>query len=163
MKDRIILIVIIAFFIGIIVLAYNFLQNETNKMLGQEVNDTMKANNTLSEQNVILDNKEEGKEMIVKVSGENFENEVLKSEKTVLIDFYADWCGPCKMLSSIVEQFANENENVKVVKIDVDAEQELAIQYGVMSIPTLVVIKDGQEVNRVVGLISKNQIAELVK
>ena len=101
--------------------------------------------------------------MIVKVSSENFENEVLKSEKTVLIDFYADWCGPCKMLSSIVEQFANENENVKVVKIDVDAEQELAIQYGVMSIPTLVVIKNGQESNRVVGLVSKNQIEELVK
>ena len=101
--------------------------------------------------------------MSIKVNSENFENEVLKSEKTVLIDFYADWCGPCKMLSPIVEQFANENDNVKVVKIDVDAEQELAIQYGVMSIPTLVVVKNGQEVNRVVGLVSKGQIEEIVK
>lgn len=101
--------------------------------------------------------------MSIKVNSENFENEVLKSDKTVLIDFYADWCGPCKMLSPIVEQFANENDNVKVVKIDVDAEQEIAIQYGVMSIPTLVVVKNGQEVNRVVGLVSKGQIEEIVK
>ena len=101
--------------------------------------------------------------MIINVSSKNFETEVLNSEKTVLIDFYADWCGPCKMLSPVVEKFANENENIKVVKINVDDEQDLAIKYGVMSIPTLVVIKNGQEVNRSVGLVSKDDILNIVK
>lgn len=101
--------------------------------------------------------------MITNVNSENFETEVLNSEKTVLIDFYADWCGPCKMLSRVVEQFANENENIKVVKINVDDEQDLAVEYGVMSIPTLVVIKNGQEANRSVGLVSKDEIVNLIK
>lgn len=101
--------------------------------------------------------------MVIEVNSENFENEVLKSEKTVLIDFYADWCGPCQMLSPIVEQVASENDNIKVVKINVDNAQDLAMDYGVMSIPTLVVIKDGQEANRVVGLVSKSEVEKLVK
>jgi len=101
--------------------------------------------------------------MIIQVNRNNFEKEVLNSEKTVLIDFYADWCGPCKMLSPVVEQFASENEEIKVVKINVDDEQDLAIEYGVMSIPTLVVIKNGQEVNRSVGLVSNDDILNLVK
>ena len=100
---------------------------------------------------------------VLKVTSENFEEEVLKSDKTVLIDFYADWCGPCKMLSPIIEAVANENEDIKVVKINVDNAQDLAIEYQVMSIPTIVVIKDGQEVNRTVGVVSKSQIEEMVK
>ena len=101
--------------------------------------------------------------MEIKLSSENFEKEVLKSEKPVLVDFYADWCGPCQMLSPIVDQVASEHEDLKVVKINVDEAQDLAINYGVISIPTLVVIKDGQETNRAVGLISKNAIEELIK
>lgn len=101
--------------------------------------------------------------MVIKVNSENFETEVLKSEKTVLIDFYADWCGPCKMLSPIVEQVASENNNIKVVKINIDDEQDLAVNYGIMSIPTLVVIKNGQEVNRTVGVIPESEVKELIK
>lgn len=101
--------------------------------------------------------------MSIKVNSENFESEVLRSKKIVLIDFYADWCGPCQMLSPIVDQVASEYEDLKVVKINVDEAQDLAINYGVISIPTLVVIKDGQETNRAVGLISKNAIEELIK
>ena len=100
---------------------------------------------------------------ILKINEDNFEKEVLESEKTVLIDFFADWCGPCKMLSPIIEQFAKENEKVKVVKINVDELPYLAVKYGVRSIPTLVVIKNGEEVNRSVGLIDKSEILELVK
>ena len=100
---------------------------------------------------------------VLKVTSENFEEEVLKSDKTVLIDFYADWCGPCKMFSPVVEAVATENEDIKVVKVNVDDAQDLAIQYQVMSIPTIVVIKDGQEVNRTVGVVSKSQIEEMVK
>ena len=101
--------------------------------------------------------------MIISVNNDNFKKEVLKSDKSVLIDFYAEWCGPCKMLSPIVEQFASENEDIKVVKINVDDEQDLAIEYDVMSIPTLVVIKNGQVANRVVGLISKDEVKNIVK
>ena len=100
---------------------------------------------------------------ILKVNSQNFEEEVLKSEKTVLVDFYADWCGPCKMLSPIVDQVAEENEDIKVVKVNVDDAQDLAMKYQVMSIPTLVVIKEGKEINRSVGLIDKNQVVNMIK
>lgn len=100
---------------------------------------------------------------MIKITNENFEQEILKSDKTVLIDFYADWCAPCKMLSPIIEQVAEENNDIKVVKINVDELQDIAIKYEVMSIPTLVVIKNGQEVNRSIGFVSKSQILDLVK
>ena len=100
---------------------------------------------------------------IIKVNNQNFEEEVIKSEKTVLIDFYADWCGPCKMLSPIIDEIAEENSEIKVVKVNVDDSQDLAMKYQVMSIPTLVVIKNGEEVNRSVGLIDKSQVANLIK
>ena len=99
----------------------------------------------------------------VVVTGENFEVEVLQSEKPVLADFWADWCGPCKMLSPVVDQVAGETEEVKVVKINVDENEELAMRFKIMSIPALVVFKDGQEVNRSVGVIPKEQILELIK
>ena len=100
---------------------------------------------------------------ILKVNSQNFEEEVLKSEKPVLVDFYADWCGPCKMLSPIVDEVAQENEDIKVVKVNVDDSQDLAMKYQVMSIPTLVVIKEGNEINRSVGLIDKNQVINMIK
>ena len=100
---------------------------------------------------------------IIKVNSQNFEEEVIKSEKPVLIDFYADWCGPCKMLSPIIDEIAEENSEIKVVKVNVDDSQDLAMKYQVMSIPALVVIKNGEEVNRSVGLIDKSQVVNLIK
>ena len=94
-------------------------------------------------------------------NGENFDE--LVKDGITLVDFYADWCGPCKMLSPIIEAVANENEEIKVVKINVDNEQDLAIEYQVMSIPTIVVIKNGKETNRTVGVVDKNQIEKMVK
>lgn len=99
---------------------------------------------------------------IIKVNSQNFEEEVIKSEKPVLIDFYADWCGPCKMLSPIIDEIAEENSEIKVVKVNVDDSQDLAMKYQVMSIPTLVVIKNGEEANRSVGLIDKSQVLNLI-
>jgi len=110
-----------------------------------------------------ISNEEESGMEVMKVTSANFEDEVLKSDKTVLIDFYADWCGPCKMFSPVVEAVATENEDIKVVKVNVDDAQDLAIQYQVMSIPTTVVIKEGKEVNRVVGMVSKSDLLEMVK
>ena len=96
------------------------------------------------------------------IDNESFEEEVLNSQKDVLIDFYADWCGPCQMLAPIVEEVANENKNIKVCRINVDDNQELAMKYEVMSIPTLVVIKEGKEIKRKIGLISKDEILEML-
>ena len=100
--------------------------------------------------------------MIKHIQNETEFYDLLKEGKPI-VDFYADWCGPCKMFSPIIESVAEENEDVKVVKIDVDNAQDLAIKYQVMSIPTIVVIKNGQEVNRNVGVVSKSQILEMVK
>jgi len=100
---------------------------------------------------------------VLEVTKNNFNEEVLNSDKKVLVDFWASWCGPCKMIAPVVEGIANENNNIKVVKVNVDEEGELAAQYQIMSIPTLVVIENGEIVNKSVGLISKSEIQELVK
>ena len=100
---------------------------------------------------------------VLKISADNFKKEVLENSKTVLVDFYADWCGPCKMISPVIEAVAKENETIKFVKINVDEAQDLAMEYNIMSIPTLVVIKNGEEVNRTVGLLDKSELIELIK
>lgn len=98
---------------------------------------------------------------ILNVTSENYESEVLKSEKTVLIDFYADWCGPCKMMSPVIDEIAEEmKETVKVGKINVDENQDLAMEYGVMSIPTIVVLKNGEVQKTFVGVTDKEEIKQ---
>ncbi len=148
MNKKIVYIILIIVFIGILVFANIFLKKQNENKLQESQSS---------------ENKGGEKMEVLEVTSKNFEQEVLKSEKTVLIDFYATWCGPCKMLSPIVEEIAEENEDIKVVKIDIDKEQDIAVEYEIMSIPTLVVIKDGQEVNRSVGVIGKSDILELVK
>lgn len=92
----------------------------------------------------------------------NFNEEVLNSKKPVLLDFWATWCGPCRMVSPVVEEIASERQDIKVGKINVDEQPELARQFGVMSIPTLVVIKDGKVTNQSVGARPKSQILALL-
>ena len=101
---------------------------------------------------------------VLKITSENYKEEVLESDKKVLIDFYADWCGPCRMMSPIIEEISEELENnIKVGKVNVDENQELAMKYGVMSIPTLVIIDKGQVIKSFVGVRDKNEIKEALK
>lgn len=98
----------------------------------------------------------------VVITEANFEEEVLKSDKTVLVDFWASWCGPCKMLSPIVDEIAEENSSIKVGKVNVDEEGDLAGKYNIMSIPTLLIFKDGKLVNQSVGVVPKQAILDMV-
>ena len=100
---------------------------------------------------------------VLKVTEENFENEVLNSDKTVILDFYADWCGPCKMMSPIIEEIANElGDKAKVGKVNSDENMDLAEKYGIMSIPTIMVIKNGEVSKTFVGVTDKNEIINAV-
>ena len=97
------------------------------------------------------------------ITSQNFEELVLKNEKTVLLDFWATWCGPCQMIAPIVAEIAEENPDIAVGKVNVDEEMQLAQAFGITSIPTLIVFKNGVNVNTVVGLRSKEQILALLK
>ena len=94
----------------------------------------------------------------ININKHNFQNEVMNSDKPVLLDFWAPWCGPCRMVVPIVEEIARERKDIKVGKINVDEQPELASRFGVMSIPTLVVMKDGKIVNQAMGARPKNAI-----
>ena len=115
-----------------------------------------------TEENTINENEEAEHITVIEVTDETFEEEVLNSDKPVLIDFYANWCVPCRMFSPIVEEVAQENSNIKVVKVNVDESQEITTKYQVMSMPTLVVIENGTEVTRSIGIISKSEILDMI-
>ena len=186
MKEKIKVIILLIVFVLILIIISKVLDRKTtldindnieNEIIyNYEIENIIEKNNTISNdliqneienpnenvvQSTVSNENNTGK--VIEVTEDIFEDEVLKSDKTVLIDFYADWCGPCKVLSPIVEEVAKENPDLKVVKIDVDANENLSYKYRTYSIPTLVVIKDGKEVNRAVGVISKSDILKLVK
>ena len=98
----------------------------------------------------------------IEITKENYEAEVLQSDKPVLLDFWASWCGPCHMVSPVIEQIGEENDSIRVGKVNVDEQGELTMQFRVVSIPTLVVMKGGEEVNRIVGAASKSEILAML-
>ena len=101
---------------------------------------------------------------VLKVDGKNFESEVLKFDGTVLVDFYADWCGPCKMVAPILEKISNEvSSNVKIAKVNVDLSPDLAGKFSVMSIPTLIIFKNGKVFTTRIGFTSEKAILDLIK
>lgn len=100
---------------------------------------------------------------LVNLNSENFTKEVLEEEKPVLIDFWAEWCGPCRMMAPVIDEIAESMEDsIKVCKVNIDENQELAEEYGVMSIPTFIVIKNGKETGRTIGVQSKEQLLKIL-
>ena len=99
---------------------------------------------------------------VMNITKNNFQEEVINSEKPVLLDFWAEWCGPCRMMSPVVDEIAEGRADIKVGKSNVDAQQELAAKFGIMSIPTLVVMKDGKIVNQSVGAGPKSRILAML-
>lgn len=150
MKNKILIMICCLLFIVAMFGIKIYLDNANKTSISEE-----SIKNT--ENNTIKESK------ILKVESNTFEGEVLNSTKIVVIDFYATWCGPCKMYTPIVEKFAEENEDIKVVKIDIDENQDIAMKYNVMSIPTTIIIKEGKEVDRAVGIISKDDLSQMVK
>ena len=100
---------------------------------------------------------------VVKLTTDNFDQEVLQAGQTVLVDFYADWCGPCKMMGPVVEELAGEESNVKVCNINIDEEMAVAQKYGVMSIPTFISFKNGEVAGKQVGAVPKSKLQELIR
>lgn len=100
---------------------------------------------------------------VIHLTKDNFKEEVLESKVPVLVDFWATWCGPCQMVGPVIEEVAGETQDAKICKVDVDAQPELAKEYRVMSIPTLMVFKEGQAVKRDVGAKSKAEILDMLK
>ena len=100
--------------------------------------------------------------MITTVTKDNFDKEITESKETVLVDFWAAWCMPCKMLSPVLDAVAEERKDVKICKINIDEEQELAIRFGIMSIPTVMVFKGGKVAGKSIGLVSKEEILSLL-
>lgn len=136
MKQKIsILIIIIVFVLGLVFL-------------------NIYINNSVNEQETVN---------IPKVTSSNFDSEVLESDKIVLVDFYADWCEPCKVFSPILEDVADDYDYVKVVKVNVDEEGELSQKYGIISLPTLLVVKDGEVVDRSTGALEKIYVLDMIR
>lgn len=157
MKEKIQIIIL---FIALILAVFGInklMESETEKILNTNAFENNAVENEIDESEIIPESK------IISVTKSTFDEEVLKSDKKVVVDFYADWCGPCKMLSPILEQVASENEDIKIVKVDSDVEYELSVEYKVNSIPYLVIFEDGKVIDTSVGLISKAELEALLE
>ena len=132
-------------------------KNVLTELVGQMLNRTAADKNKGTEKEMGGTNMS-----VLTITKENFQKEVMESDKPVLLDFWASWCGPCRMVSPLVDEIAEETPTVKVGKINVDEQRELAASFNVMSIPTLVVVKNGQVVNKAIGARPKGQIVSLL-
>ena len=154
MNKKTLWILCLIVFIGSLILLNNYLTNSSNSI---NVDDKIAYSDEELDQDIVSSS-------IIQITSTNYEEIVLNSKKTVLIDFYADWCPPCKKLSPIIEEVASENtdENLVFARINIDDEQNLAAQYGIQPIPTLVLLKSGKEVDRRVGYMEKTDVKDFI-
>lgn len=122
----------------------------------------LKNQNRGKMENLISSEEKNEESKVIEVTSNSFEKEVLQSEKRVLVDFYAGWCGPCQVLSPIIDKISTENNEVKFVRINVDDTEDIASKYGIYSIPTLVMIENGKEINRSIGLINEEELNSFI-
>lgn len=170
--DEVKKLVIIVVVLAIVLFGSSFIINkQSEKKLAEGVANSSSVNNSTMINSINNESKlveesqntaETTESAVIDVNTSNFETEVINSDKKVLIDFYADWCGPCKRLSPIVDKVSVDNKDVKFVRIDVDKNKDLMTKYNVSSIPTLVVIENGEEINRSVGLIPEDKVLNLI-
>lgn len=163
MKKKIIWFIVLALFVIVLVVASIYIDKKS--IQNSQTETILNADNSrnTAEENTINENEKVDDMSVIEVTDQTFEQEVLNSDMLVLVDFYADWCAPCRIFSPIVEEVAEENSNIKVVKVNVDESQATAIKYQIVSMPTLVVIKNGNEVTRSIGVISKSEILNMIK
>lgn len=148
MKNKLLIVLLLAMFIGTLIFASDYFNSEQKKTSGNvEIRDTSRNIET---------------KYVTEISDASFQEEVLNSDQKVLIDFYATWCEPCKMLSPIIDEVAKENQEIKFVRVDVDKNQDLSLEYGIQYMPTLVLIEGGEEVNRSIGLIDKDTLLDFL-
>lgn len=162
----IIFFIAIIVFIGGMMLISDFLESaqttsRTLKNSNEEANILEdKSGETETNSNKTTNNTENA---IIEVTEKTFKKEVLQSDKKVLVDFYADWCGPCQIMHPILEEIAEENPDIKVVRVNIDYNYDLAMEYGAMSIPLFVTFEDGEEMDRMVGVVDKEYLIDMVK
>ena len=146
MKDGFKTIILVALFIGLLIVATVIINKQTST---GEVETNANGNKVIPK-------------AAIEVSESNFVKEALEADKKVVIDFYATWCGPCKKISPILEEIAGEHDDIKLIKVDVDKNEVLAQKFNITAMPTLVVLENGEEVGRNVGLVSKQKILEII-
>ena len=150
MRNKVLISIFLVIFIGVLIFASDFMNKDAIEEQGKiEVRESTEEENLSSE-------------YVIEVDESSFQTEVSQSDQKVLIDFYATWCEPCKMLSPIIDEVAKENKDVKFVRIDVDKCAELSTEYGIQYMPTLVLVEGGEEVNRSVGVIDKEAVLKFI-
>ena len=162
---KFVFIVLTIIFIGLLIFSYSYFQKmylpssssgeKIDLVENQEKNNEV-TDNTLIEKNEVI----EATQTVTNLTSSNFDESI--SQGVVLVDFYADWCGPCQMLSPIIDEIANEMTDIKFYRVDTDVEEQLSTRYRIMYLPTLVIFKDGEKVDESIGLISKEELIDFI-
>jgi len=156
------LIIILAVFL-VLLLAMDFKDETNNTVAGNTKTEYVEQNIKGNDVSQDMEGKGEKNMEVLEITSNNFEQEVMQSDKVVIIDFWAEWCGPCRQMSPIIEQIAEENQELKVCKVNVDEENALSIKYGITAIPTILIIKNGEVVERFLGVTAKDKIVKSVE
>ena len=162
---KFVFIVLTIIFIGLLIFSYSYFQkmNLPSSSSGEKIDfvENQEKNNEVTDNTLIEKNEMiEATQTVTNLTSSNFDESI--SQGVVLVDFYADWCGPCQMLSPIIDEIANEMTDIKFYRVDTDVEEQLSTRYRIMYFPTLVIFKDGEKVDESIGLISKDELINFI-